>query len=163
MRMRKSALALAIVLAACGCGSSSDSNTTTADGGGADGATSGDGGVGDGSSGDGATGDGSGGSDASHNAPIKTVFLILMENHNWSDIKGSASAPYINSLLAKGAHAEKYYDNPNSVHPSEPNYIWLEAGNNLGVTNDANPSANHQRSEERRVGKECRSRWSPYH
>ena len=22
---------------------------------------------------------------------------------------------------------------------------------------------NHQRSEERRVGKECRSRWSPYH
>ena len=23
--------------------------------------------------------------------------------------------------------------------------------------------AKHQRSEERRVGKECRSRWSPYH
>ena len=23
--------------------------------------------------------------------------------------------------------------------------------------------ANHPRSEERRVGKECRSRWSPYH
>ena len=22
---------------------------------------------------------------------------------------------------------------------------------------------NHDRSEERRVGKECRSRWSPYH
>ena len=22
---------------------------------------------------------------------------------------------------------------------------------------------NHRRSEERRVGKECRSRWSPYH
>ena len=27
-----------------------------------------------------------------------------------------------------------------------------------------NPSSLHQkRSEERRVGKECRSRWSPYH
>ena len=25
------------------------------------------------------------------------------------------------------------------------------------------PSPNLQRSEERRVGKECRSRWSPYH
>src|SRR5437763_13978291 len=25
------------------------------------------------------------------------------------------------------------------------------------------PSATTQRSEERRVGKECRSRWSPYH
>src|SRR5256885_16979311 len=24
-------------------------------------------------------------------------------------------------------------------------------------------SRNHERSEERRVGKECRSRWSPYH
>ena len=24
-------------------------------------------------------------------------------------------------------------------------------------------SNNHMRSEERRVGKECRSRWSPYH
>ena len=23
--------------------------------------------------------------------------------------------------------------------------------------------SNHRRSEERRVGKECRSRWSPYH
>ena len=25
------------------------------------------------------------------------------------------------------------------------------------------PEAQHTRSEERRVGKECRSRWSPYH
>src|SRR3989449_10631831 len=27
----------------------------------------------------------------------------------------------------------------------------------------ANPTVAEQRSEERRVGKECRSRWSPYH
>ena len=26
-----------------------------------------------------------------------------------------------------------------------------------------NPNTNPARSEERRVGKECRSRWSPYH
>src|SRR2546427_9423430 len=25
------------------------------------------------------------------------------------------------------------------------------------------PASDHSRSEERRVGKECRSRWSPYH
>ena len=25
------------------------------------------------------------------------------------------------------------------------------------------PKKEHRRSEERRVGKECRSRWSPYH
>ena len=29
--------------------------------------------------------------------------------------------------------------------------------------NDINPAAPIHRSEERRVGKECRSRWSPYH
>ncbi len=75
---------------------------------------------------------------------IKTVFLILMENQNWSSIKGSSSAPYINSLLAQGAHAEGYYENPSAVHPSEPNYIWLESGDNLGITSDSDPSVNLQ-------------------
>ena len=28
---------------------------------------------------------------------------------------------------------------------------------------DTQRAGNHERSEERRVGKECRSRWSPYH
>lgn len=84
-----------------------------------------------------------GGSDAGA-VGIRTVFIILMENHNWSDIHGSASAPYINGMLLRmGAHAEQYF-NPPGNHPSEPNYLWLEAGTNFGVTNDSNPSANHQ-------------------
>ena len=35
----------------------------------------------------------------------------------------------------------------------------------MGVTADqlAGDAVDHSRSEERRVGKECRSRWSPYH
>ena len=74
-----------------------------------------------------------------------TVFVILMENHNWSDIKDSPSAPYINALLTQGAHAEAYY-NPPGLHPSEPNYLWLEAGTNFGVTNDSSPAMNHQAS-----------------
>jgi hypothetical protein len=74
---------------------------------------------------------------------IKTVFLILMENHNWSAIKGSSSAPYINNtLLSLGAHAENYY-NPPSNHPSEPNYIWLEAGQTFGLTTDNPPSSSN--------------------
>ncbi len=91
-----------------------------------------------------------GGTDATTDAPasghaIKTVFLILMENHNWSDIKGSPSAPYINTkLLPAASHAEKYFDNPASAHPSLPNYLWLEAGDNLGILDDAPPSTNHQ-------------------
>ena len=77
-------------------------------------------------------------------AGIHTVFIILMENHNWSAIKGSASAPYINNtLLVQGAHAENYVNVP-GIHPSEPNYLWLEAGTNFGVLNDSAPSANHQ-------------------
>ena len=35
---------------------------------------------------------------------------------------------------------------------------------NISIKNDAiNGTTNYTRSEERRVGKECRSRWSPYH
>jgi hypothetical protein len=74
----------------------------------------------------------------------KTVFLILMENHNWSDIKNNPSAPYINTtLLPMASYAEQYY-NPPGNHPSEPNYLWLEAGTNFGISNDDNPDANHQ-------------------
>ena len=41
---------------------------------------------------------------------------------------------------------------------------WLNSGGdkNILVIWDGMPS-NLDRSEERRVGKECRSRWSPYH
>jgi hypothetical protein len=75
---------------------------------------------------------------------VKTVFIILMENHNWSAIKGSTSAPYINNtLLATGAHAEQDY-NPPGIHPSLPNYLWLEAGTNFGITADVSPSSGHQ-------------------
>src|SRR6266478_1222936 len=79
-------------------------------------------------------------------ANVKTVFIILMENHNWSQIKGSASAPYINNtLLPMASHAEQYF-NPPGIHPSLPNYLWLEAGTNFGITNDNDPSLNHQSS-----------------
>src|SRR3989441_2041757 len=75
---------------------------------------------------------------------IQTVFLIVMENHDWSSIKNSASAPYINrTLLPIASHAEQYY-NPPSVHPSLPNYLWLEAGTNFGIFDDNLPSQNHQ-------------------
>jgi hypothetical protein len=74
---------------------------------------------------------------------IKTVFVIVLENHDWSSIQGAASAPYINkTLLAQGAHADNYMNVP-GLHPSLPNYIWMEAGSALGVTDDAEP-VNHK-------------------
>jgi len=73
-----------------------------------------------------------------------TVFVIVMENHNWSSIKGSPDAPYINkTLLPMASYTDQYY-NPAGIHPSEPNYLWLEAGTNFGITNDNLPSSNHQ-------------------
>lgn len=74
---------------------------------------------------------------------VQTVFIILMENHDWSSIKGSSSAPYINNvLLPTASHAEQYY-NPPGLHPSLPNYIWLEAGTNFNITSNVLPSSGH--------------------
>ena len=73
-----------------------------------------------------------------------TVFIILMENHNWSSINGNTTdAPYINSLLPMASYCDQYY-NPPGIHPSEPNYLWLEAGTNFGILNDNSVALNHQ-------------------
>lgn len=70
---------------------------------------------------------------------LKTVFLIVFENQDWSSIAGSPSAPYINgTLLPTSAHAENFRNG--GLHPSLPNYILLAAGSNLGVTSNAPPS-----------------------
>ncbi|HZS28131.1 MAG TPA: alkaline phosphatase family protein [Candidatus Angelobacter sp.] len=103
---------------------------------------------------------------------IKTVFVIAMENHNWTQpanqftggiqqIFQNPNAPYINSLVngtataiingrqvnisEQVAFANNYRNvlatagsNPH-IHPSEPNYIWAEAGTNFGVFNDSDP------------------------
>ena len=88
-----------------------------------------------------------------------------MENHNWTQpaqvaggiqpIYQNPNAPYINSLVDgtsaisdQVAYANAYHNvlatatgaNPH-IHPSEPNYIWAEAGTNFGVLNDNDPYA----------------------
>ena len=73
---------------------------------------------------------------------IKTVFLIVFENHNWDDIRETNRCPYINQLvLPRASFAENFY-NPTNLHPSEPNYIWLVAGTNFGIKTDKPPSVN---------------------
>jgi hypothetical protein len=106
---------------------------------------------------------------------IKTVFVIAMENHNWTQptnqfsgpiqqVFQNPNAPFINSLVngtatavinghqvnisQQLAFATNYRNvmataggaNPH-IHPSEPNYIWAEAGTNFGVFNDNDPFA----------------------
>jgi len=104
---------------------------------------------------------------------IKKVFVIAMENHNWTQpanqftggiqqIFQNPAAPFINSLVngtafavvdgrvvhisEQVAYATNYHNvlatpsgnNPH-IHPSEPNYLWAEAGTNFGVLNDNDP------------------------
>src|SRR4029077_3940891 len=78
--------------------------------------------------------------------PIRTVFIIAMENHNWTQpagqttpnpIRNCAAAPYINSLATPGnpnaaqvSFASNYLNVAVGMHPSEPNYLWSEGGTN---------------------------------
>jgi phosphatidylinositol-3-phosphatase len=75
---------------------------------------------------------------------IQTVFIIVMANQNWASISGNAAAPYINNtLLPMASYANQYY-NPPGNHPDLPNYLWLEAGTNFGITADGLPSTYSQ-------------------
>jgi hypothetical protein len=91
---------------------------------------------------------------SSAQAHIGTVFYIAMENHNFTQpasysgtqqIFGNSAAPFINSLVTPGnanaamtSFASNYVNVSPDLHPSEPNYVWMEAGK-AGPLNDADP------------------------
>lgn len=97
---------------------------------------------------------------AAQPAQAGSVFVIAMENHNLTQpnplsspqqILNNPAAPYLNSLMTPGnpnaihtSYAVRYYNSGIGVHPSEPNYVWAEAGTDFGVHTDADPrSANN--------------------
>jgi phosphatidylinositol-3-phosphatase len=53
------------------------------------------------------------------------VFLVVEENHSYSQVIGNSSMPYLNSLAAKYGLATQYYAD---VHPSIGNYFMLTTG-----------------------------------
>ena len=78
----------------------------------------------------------------------RTVFVIAMENHNWTQPAGTSpqqifmnpAAPFINSLVNgtsgisdQVSYATKYLAAMHGLHPSEPNYVWAEAGQAFGT------------------------------
>jgi hypothetical protein len=95
------------------------------------------------------------------------VFVISMENHNFmqpgsqtspNQIFGNSAAPFQNGLLVPGTAASAqtswagaYYNvlpnTTNHIHPSEPNYVWSEAGSNFGIAGDADPGVAPNPSE----------------
>jgi phosphatidylinositol-3-phosphatase len=62
---------------------------------------------------------------------ITTVFVIAMENKTEQAIYGNPDASYINdTLMQQYAYATDYTDVLTALIPSEPHYVWLEAGTN---------------------------------
>jgi len=61
------------------------------------------------------------------------IVIVVEENHSYREIKGNASAPYINSLMKAGANFTNFYA---TQHPSQPNYLLLFSGSTQGVKND---------------------------
>jgi phosphatidylinositol-3-phosphatase len=53
------------------------------------------------------------------------VFLVVEENHSYSDVIGNSSMPYLNSLASQYGLATQYFANG---HPSMPNYLMLTTG-----------------------------------
>ncbi|MFE0461375.1 alkaline phosphatase family protein [Kitasatospora sp. NPDC058965] len=62
------------------------------------------------------------------------VVVVVMENHAYSQVIGSSSAPYINSLKAGGGNLTNSFG---VTHPSEPNYYALFSGSTQGRTDDS--------------------------
>lgn len=64
---------------------------------------------------------------------FRHVYVIILENREYSSIVGSNAAPYINSLIARNGQATNLYG---ETHPSEPNYIALTSGGLQGTDSD---------------------------
>jgi phosphatidylinositol-3-phosphatase len=96
---------------------------------------------------------GSSGSEALQAAApvIQHVFVIVMENHDASQIYGNTTnAPYINgTLIPTYAHATNFNDELPSL-ASEPHYLWMEAGTNAfsdhTFTTDGDPTSTNSTS-----------------
>jgi phosphatidylinositol-3-phosphatase len=108
-------LVLAAILQS-GCGGSSNAVTSGSPG-------SGTGGSGNG----GGSGSGSG----SSIPQFAHVFIVLEENHSFSDVIGSSSMPYLNGLASANGLATQYYAD---AHPSLPNYFMLTVGAGTSIT-----------------------------
>src|SRR5262250_2948323 len=61
------------------------------------------------------------------------VFLLVEENHQYSDVIGGGAMPYLNGLASKYGLATQYFAN---THPSIGNYFMLTAGQIL-TNNDS--------------------------
>jgi hypothetical protein len=99
------------------------------------------------SSATGGTSTGSGGSAGATARKLPYVFVVAMENQDARDVFGNTTdAPYLaNQVTPACAIADAFVDQLPLNIPSEPHYVWMEAGTNAfpdhTFTGDAAPSA----------------------
>ena len=83
---------------------------------------------------------------------IPYVFVLALENDDAGGVYGNQTAfPYLNGeILPRGARATDFRDELPSSVPSEPHYVWMEAGTNAfpdhTFMTDADPSATNSTS-----------------
>ncbi|WP_159017467.1 alkaline phosphatase family protein [Cognatiluteimonas profundi] len=65
------------------------------------------------------------------------VYLVMMENHGYTQLLDNPNAPYINHLARSANLATNYFA---IAHPSLTNYLEIVGGSNFGVLNDNNPA-----------------------
>jgi len=63
----------------------------------------------------------------------KHVYIVAEENRSYEHIVGSASMPYLNSLINKGGLATQFYSN---MHGSLENYLIVTSGQYITHNND---------------------------
>jgi hypothetical protein len=61
------------------------------------------------------------------------IFVIVEENHGFTDVIGNPAAPNLNALAQQFGVATNYFG---VSHPSEPNYVALLGGSTFGVASD---------------------------
>jgi len=66
------------------------------------------------------------------------IVWLVFENKTASAVIGNANAPYLSGLANKCGNAAGMVA---ETHPSLPNYIWMTAGSQKGVTDDAAPAS----------------------
>src|SRR5258708_37355966 len=101
-----------------------------------------------------------------HDSPVEHVRTVLAERQPphvgqltglCAPLDGAPVHPEQGGDLVDGHHIGGHaWHHVTMTHPMQPKSLMREISALRKLTHDG------QRSEERRVGKECRSRWSPY-
>jgi hypothetical protein len=64
---------------------------------------------------------------------FRHIFVIVLENHEYTSVISNTAAPYFNQLAQQYGLATNYYA---IRHPSLPNYLALTGGDTFGISSD---------------------------